>query len=97
MTRKDQHNDLKTLRTVTNKSADWANLAQMVLNRPWFIGSVSQIPGCQFAKPLFLNEFLFGALVPNEPNLSQYMLDGHHVPIPSMTYPSGQQILLEHT
>lgn len=97
MTREDQHTDLKSLRTVTGKSADWANLAQTALNRPWFIGSLSQIPGCQFSKPLFLNEFLFGAPVPNEPNLSQSMLDRHHVPIPSMTYPSGQHTLLEHT
>ena len=28
MTREDQHTDLKSLRTVTGKSADWAALAQ---------------------------------------------------------------------
>ncbi len=90
MTREDQHTDLKSSRTVTGKSAGWANLAQTALNRPWFFGSVSQIPEYQFAKPLFLNEFLSGALVPNEPNLSQSMLNRHQVSIPSMTYPSGQ-------
>ena len=97
MTREDQHTDLKSLRTVTGKLVDWANLAQTVLNRPWFFGSVSQMAEYQLAKPLFSNGFFIGALVPNEPNLSQSMLDRHHVPIPSMTYPFGQQILLEHT
>jgi hypothetical protein len=38
MTREDQHTDLKSLRTVTGKSADWANLAQTPSNRPWFLG-----------------------------------------------------------
>lgn len=97
MTREDQHTDLKSLRTVTGKSADWADLAQTALNRPWFLGSVSQISVYQLAKSLLLNEFLTGALVPNEPNLSQSMLDRQQVPIPSMTYPSGQHIWLEHT
>ena len=71
MTREDQHTDLKSLRTVTGKSVDWANLAQTVLNRPWFFGSVSQMAERQLAKPLFSNEFFVGALVSNEPNQHQ--------------------------
>jgi hypothetical protein len=97
MTCEDQHTDLKSLRTVTGKSADWADLAQTALNRPGFFGSMSQIAVRQLAKSLFSNGFFIGALVPNEPNLSQSMLDRQHVPIPSMTYPSSQQIWLEHT
>jgi hypothetical protein len=57
MTREDQHTDLKSLRTVTGKSADWADLAQMAMNRPLFFGSVSQIAVRQYAKSLFSNEF----------------------------------------
>ncbi len=74
MTRKDQHTDLKSLRTVTGKPADCADLAQTCLNRPWFFGTVSQIAVGQPAKLLFSNGFFIGALVPNEPNLSQYDL-----------------------
>jgi hypothetical protein len=72
MTREDQHTDLKSLRTVTGKSVDSANLAQTALNRPWFFGSVSQMTECRLAKSLFSNGFFIGARVPNEPNLSQY-------------------------
>ncbi len=75
MTREDQHTDLKSLRTVTGKSADWADLVQTALNRPWFLGSASQMAERQFAKSLFSNDFFIGALVPNEPNLSQYELN----------------------
>jgi hypothetical protein len=57
MTREDQHTDLKSLRTVTGKSADWANLAQTPSNRPWFLGSASHIAVRQYAKSLFSNEF----------------------------------------
>lgn len=71
MTREDQHTDLKSLRTVTGKSADWANLAQTPLNRPCFLGSVSQIAVRQLAKSLFSNGFFIRALVPNEPNQHQ--------------------------
>jgi hypothetical protein len=80
MTREDQHTDLKSLRTVTGKSADSADLAQTALNRPWFFGSVSQIAVRQLAKSLFSNGFFIGALVPNEPNLSQPLLDSRHGP-----------------
>jgi hypothetical protein len=75
MTREDQHTDLKSLRTVTGKSADWADLAQTALNRPWFFGSLSQKAECRLSKSLFSNDFFIGALVSNEPNLSQSLLD----------------------
>jgi hypothetical protein len=75
MTRKDQHTDLKFLRTVTGKPADCADLAQTALNRPWFLGSASQMAERQFAKSLFSNGFFVRALVSNEPNLSQYELN----------------------
>ncbi len=71
MTREDQHTDLKSLRTVTGKSADWADLAQKALNHHQVFGSVSQMAVRQLAKSLFSNDFFIGALVPNEPNQHQ--------------------------
>jgi hypothetical protein len=97
MTREDQHTDLKSLRTVTGKSANWGDLAQTALNRPRIFGPMSQIAARELAKLLFSNEICIGSLVPNEPNSSQSMLDRLQIPMPSMTYPSGQQIWLEHT
>lgn len=97
MTREDQHTDLKSLRTITGKLAGWVNLAQTTLNRPWFFGSVCQIAERLLAKSLFSNEFFVGAIVSNEPNLSQSMLNRHNIPILYMTYPSRQHIWLEHT
>ena len=43
MTLEDQHTDLKSLRTVTGKSADWADLAQKALNHHQVFGSVLQM------------------------------------------------------
>ena len=43
MTREDQLTDLKSLRTVTGKLADWADLAQKALNHHQVFGSVLQM------------------------------------------------------
>lgn len=57
MTREDQHTDLKSLRTIVGKSADWADLAQKALNLHQVFGTVSQIPKWSSGKSLISNDF----------------------------------------
>ena len=62
MTREDQHTDLKSLRTIVGKSADWCALTQKALNHPRVFGSRSQKPKRQSSKSLISKEFLFGSM-----------------------------------
>lgn len=74
MTRKDQHTDLKSLRTIVGWSAGWCDLAQKALNYHLIFGSVSQRPRQKPGKLLFLNEFLLGPLF----QMSQILINSHH-------------------
>ncbi len=82
MTREDQLTDLKSLRTVTGKLADWADLAQKALNHHQVFGSVSQIPKWSPRKSLFSNDFFLGSVLQMsqmrakfEPNARQILIN----------------------